>query len=135
MKHVRGVIVEKTNILLIHRIKANEEYFIFPGGCMEANENENQTLAREIREETNLSVITAELFCRYHNEHSNEDEAYYLVTEFSGTVTLGFPEKGRHCSGNQYYLEWHAIGTLDKLPLLPAAMKRLLLSGMQRYIA
>jgi ADP-ribose pyrophosphatase YjhB (NUDIX family) len=123
MKHVRGIIIDNKNILLVHRIKDNKEYYTIPGGTVETNENELQALKREIKEETNLEITKSTVFINHYNEYFQEEETYYLITHFIGTASLGSPEKERHCKINQYYLEWHKIENLKDIPLLPELIK------------
>ena len=33
-----GILIENGKVLLIHRIKDNDEYYVFPGGGIETNE-------------------------------------------------------------------------------------------------
>ncbi|MDP2808141.1 MAG: NUDIX domain-containing protein [bacterium] len=132
MKHVRGIIIDKKSILLVHRIKDNKEYFTIPGGTVETNENELQALKREIKEETNLEIITSALFINHYNEYFQEEETYYLITRFTGTPSLGSPEKERHCKINQYCLEWHKIENLKDIPLLPDLIKNKILLKTNR---
>jgi len=53
-KRVSAIIIKKEKILLIHRIKPGTEYFVLPGGSVEASENNRDALLREVKEETGL---------------------------------------------------------------------------------
>ena len=104
---VTGIIIKDGKILLIRRIKDGEEYFVFPGGNMEEGEKEEETLAREIKEELNLDVINYQKVFQIINR--GVEEVYYLATEFKGNVELGGPEKERMSEQNQYYPEWFGL--------------------------
>lgn len=52
---VRGIIIKDGKVAMIHSQKYN--YYKFPGGGMEKNEDHISTLLREVKEEAGLSVI------------------------------------------------------------------------------
>lgn len=52
---VRGIIIKDGKVAMIHSQKYN--YYKFPGGGMEKNEDQISTLLREVKEEAGLSVI------------------------------------------------------------------------------
>ena len=52
----RALILDNDKVLLIHRFKDGREYFVLPGGHIEDGETEEETLIREIKEETNLDA-------------------------------------------------------------------------------
>ena len=45
-KTARGVIIKNNKILLIHRLKKGEEYFVLPGGGIEDGETPEATIKR-----------------------------------------------------------------------------------------
>ena len=51
----RRILIENSKILLIHRIKDNQEYYVVPGGGIEDGENYIKTVIRELKEE--LAII------------------------------------------------------------------------------
>ena len=52
---VRGIILRDGKIAMVHSLKY--DYYKFPGGGMEAGENQVETLIRETLEETGLQVL------------------------------------------------------------------------------
>lgn len=52
---VRGIILRDGRVAMVHSLKYN--YYKFPGGGMEAGESPEQTLLREVAEESGLQVI------------------------------------------------------------------------------
>ena len=54
---VRGIILKEGKIALVHSLKY--DYYKFPGGGCEKNENHHATLIREVKEETGLVVISS----------------------------------------------------------------------------
>ena len=43
-------------LLLIHRIKDDREYWVFPGGSIEMGESKESAIIREVYEETSLTA-------------------------------------------------------------------------------
>ena len=56
---VRGIILKEGKIALVHSLKY--DYYKFPGGGCEKNENHHATLIREVKEETGLVVISSSI--------------------------------------------------------------------------
>ncbi len=54
-KRAVAIIIRDGKILLIHRIKNGQEYFVFPGGGIIEHENAEDAVVREIKEELILS--------------------------------------------------------------------------------
>lgn len=63
---VRGIIIKNGKIAMVHSIKYN--YYKFPGGGIEGNENKIETLIREVREESGL-IVKADTIKEYGNVH------------------------------------------------------------------
>lgn len=51
-----GIIIKNNQILLMHRRKNDQEYWVIPGGHVEGGETPEQTVQREIKEELSLEV-------------------------------------------------------------------------------
>ena len=52
---VRGIIIRDGKVGMVHSLKYN--YYKFPGGGMESGEEQRETLIREVREESGLTVV------------------------------------------------------------------------------
>ncbi|MBI5220694.1 MAG: NUDIX domain-containing protein [Candidatus Liptonbacteria bacterium] len=112
----RAVIIKGGEILLVRRIKNGEEYFVFPGGGAEGDEDPVQTLIREVREELGLSIYSPRFLFRLEQE--DEPSCFFLVTKFSGEPVIGGEEKERMTPDNQYHVAWLPIGRALALPSL-----------------
>jgi ADP-ribose pyrophosphatase YjhB (NUDIX family) len=61
----------------------------FPGGCNKLQENPVETLAREIRGETGLSPVNADLIFKEEKISSNRQpfcRMFYLVNSYTGNI-------------------------------------------------
>ena len=68
---VKALIIKDNQFLAIHKCNATGDFFDLPGGKMKANESSEETLRREVKEETNLSIASLKLLdtWQYVNEH------------------------------------------------------------------
>lgn len=53
---VRGIVKIDGKLLLLHRIKNGEEYWVVPGGGVEDGESYEETVVREMQEEVGIQV-------------------------------------------------------------------------------
>jgi 8-oxo-dGTP diphosphatase len=51
-----GILILNNKVLLIHRIKDKEEFYVFPGGGLEINETPTQAVIREWKEELQCDI-------------------------------------------------------------------------------
>jgi len=122
-KRVAAVIIKDNKILLMRRIKEGQEYFVFPGGGIEENESVEDAIIREVKEELSLDAKIDKLL--FEIENRGQEEFYFLIKEFSGTLKLGGPEKERMNENNQYYPEWMDLDTASNLSnLYPEEARR-----------
>lgn len=112
-KRVSAVIISGNKILLIRRVKPGREYYTFPGGGVEDNENEKHAMWREIKEELSVDAKVGKLF--FEIENQGRKEFYFLIDEWLGTPKLGGPEKERMNEENRYHLEWVELSSLKSM--------------------
>ena len=96
---VKGLIVKGHEFLALHKVSSRCEYFDLPGGKMKLNESAEETLRREILEETSLLVRPIHLL--QHWDFINDDYlimgVIYLCEILEGEITL---------SNEHDYYEW-----------------------------
>ena len=93
MTAAMGIVYDKEKGLLLERRSDNGEWCV-PGGGLELGEDQVAGLRREVKEETNLDIVSPEFFtvrANVHMVYPNLDEVYYtdivyIVTEFSGEL-------------------------------------------------
>lgn len=103
-KRVGAVIRRGDEVLLIHRHKNGEEYWVLPGGGVEDEEALEEALRREVMEETSLEVISFELLGEHDGDMS--ERHYFFEIVAPGNPVLGGPEKEKMDENNIYILEW-----------------------------
>ena len=57
---VSAIIVQDSKIVLIHRKKDGQEYWVLPGGHVEDGESPEAALTREVKEETEEDKVFSE---------------------------------------------------------------------------
>ena len=117
-KAVRGIIIKDDNIVLIHRIKEDKEYYVYPGGGIEKNETNEQCINREIKQELGIDVKILKYL--YRLEEEKDIEYYYLCDYSSGELGTGkgpeFTDE-EYINNGKYIPEIHKIKEIAKLDL------------------
>ena len=106
---IDAVILRNNKVLLIKRRNSPfKGMWALPGGYVEFNENANETIKREVKEETNLDVVTSELSDVYTDPKRDPRSTISLAYVVKAT---GNTKPGDDASE----VEWFK---LDKLPKL-----------------
>lgn len=122
-KRVGAVIRKGDEVLLIHRHKNGEEYWVLPGGGVEDEETLEEALRREVMEETSLAITSFELI-RECPGYEGRCHYFYEVKTDDIEPELGGPEKGNMDATNIYILEWVNRNLARKLEnLFPEEIK------------
>lgn len=121
----RVIIFNQGKILLIHRIKSGQEYYVLPGGSIEKGETPRQTAIREIKEETNFEIELDTPLWKIKEKVDREIKLgyYFVAKKFTGNLRLGGPELQRQSNSNQYLLEWIPVTQLKAYLLYPQGLK------------
>ncbi len=123
-----AIIIKDGLILLIHRFRNGNEFYVLPGGGVEKGETIEEAVIREIKEETNLVANEYIKKWDYFNDRDKRMHHFYLITDFSGELKLGGEEAIENCKENNYILEWHNLTELSNLPIKPDFIKEKLMS-------
>lgn len=133
---VRAIIVQGGKVLLIHRIKEDDEYWVFPGGGVEkVDKSPEDALGRECVEELGIEVKVGELFISNQIELQGKErrEIFFFCEQISGVLGTGTgPEyqHGSNCSG-AYSLEWVELARLSLLDVRPKDISQKLLKEVE----
>ena len=126
-----GVILynpQTKQILLIHRWKNGEEYFVIPGGGAESGETAVQAAQREIQEELGWSLSEKQLQPAFSFRNGQLLEIYFHATiSHTSVPMIQGVEALRSHAQNIYQPEWLDIEAIRGLNIQPAGLKNLLL--------
>lgn len=126
-----GVILfnpQTKQILLIHRWKNGEEYFVIPGGRAESGETAVQAAQREIQEELGWSLSEKQLQQGFTFRNGQRLEIYFHATIGHTSVPMIQGEEAlRSHAQNLYQPEWLDIEAIRGLNLRPVGLKNHLL--------
>lgn len=118
-----AIILKDNKLLMMHRIKDGYEYYVFVGGHRQVGEAAEDTLKREIMEESSLNVKNVKLVFEFKDYARDNYDFYYVCEWESGEPKLGGEEKKKNSKENYYNLEWIGIDTFETLNVLPAFAK------------
>jgi 8-oxo-dGTP diphosphatase len=130
---VAGMVIHKDHILLMFRRNKGKEYFTFPGGGIEAKENLEQAVVRELWEETSVNVKPERILYDIDWDHTSHQK-FFLCLYLAGEPKLGdFVEKDvMKKDKNQYYdPRWIRLTDLPQLLLYPLEIKEWLLQDLK----
>ncbi len=132
---VRGIIIHKDDnkysALLMHRIKNGNEYWVLPGGWIEAGEDCMQAFQREMEEEIGSDITLANIQHVMTTQSVQNDvvnvQHVYQCDYVSGTIGSGtgpeFTERLSH--DNFYQIEVVSREDIKNINLVPAEIQTL----------
>jgi ADP-ribose pyrophosphatase YjhB (NUDIX family) len=132
----RAIIIENGNLLVMHRNKYGSEYFTLVGGRETDGEAIEQTLAREIREETGLQVTKAKLlFVEEHPAPYNEQ--YIFLCEVAPHNPVALEGTSEEANMNKYDMnihrpQWVNARSFANLPFRTPALQEAILRGLKK---
>ena len=123
----KGVILKNDQVLLIKNKSQYDEWYTLPGGGQNHKENLHDSLAREILEETGLTVEIGPLFAIREYIGANHEFAEYdqelhavefmfLCKVLSDNLQISIPDS------HQVSVDWINISNLESVNLYPKAI-------------
>ena len=86
---VSATIIKDNNLLLIHRVKADRDYFVLPGGSPEGEETLEAAIVREVKEETGFDGMVREKLEEIYDEVNKKMNHLFRVEIVGGELCLG----------------------------------------------
>lgn len=129
----RGFVVKDNRILVMYRKKNGEEYYVFPGGHMRSGEQPEDTVIREIEEETTVKCTIqkkAYEITDYAKTSKPQIEYYFVCNYVNGTPKLSGEESRRSTQDNFYQPMWIELAQLSNLLLYTAQAKEWVISNL-----
>jgi 8-oxo-dGTP pyrophosphatase MutT (NUDIX family) len=77
---IAGIIIKNKKLLMVR--KYNEPHFIMPGGRVLEGETKEQTLARELKEELNVELVSMKLFKTWEAPHFKDKNKIVKMETF-----------------------------------------------------
>jgi 8-oxo-dGTP diphosphatase len=139
-KAARAIIIHQNKMLVMHRNKYGSKYFTLVGGGATDEETLEQTLAREVMEETGLQVVNHQLvFFEEHPAPHNEQYIYLCEVESYGDVAVqdeseeGFMNRFDANIHTPMWIELHTFPGLEfRTPQLQIAISHALKKGFPK---
>lgn len=121
----RGLVIKDGKILLMYREKNGKQYFSVPGGKLEEGETPEQTVVRELLEETCLNVKPIKFLGKFEHIDKEYEHNLFLCEYVSGEVKLGDSVEMEimHDNPTNYFRpEWVEINRVLNLNIKPESM-------------
>lgn len=120
---VGALIFDGDSILLVQRGKEPLlGYWSLPGGAVETGERLEAAIAREVLEETGLTVEVgpmAEVFERLIPDAEGRTEYHYVLLDYLCRITAGTPRPGDDSSA----VGWFHLSELRQLRITPGTLE------------
>ena len=129
-----GLLFKANKILLIRRIKDSKEFWVIPGGGVEAGENFEEAIKREMFEEASVEVEIKEKALEFESTFvKGAKEVYFILSLVAGEPKLNLegPEAIRMLQSNQenfYELIWVPLSEISNYLLYPEEVKQYLIN-------
>lgn len=130
---VRGIIKKEDGIILIHRIKRKKdgtyrEYYVVPGGKIEKNETEEETVIREVKEEVGIIIKPFKKMFEYNSDYDNSIQKFYLCEYIKGEIGTGNgPELNNKLEDEVFEIVIIKKNEIANINLVPEEIKDIIL--------
>lgn len=114
---IAGIYARGGKILLVKHRKAGREYYLLPGGGQETGESATEALAREWKEELNLTVKVGKfLFCGesvpLEQRRTQVFQMVFQIDSIEGNIEV-------HHEGALAGYDWVPINRIDEIAFFP----------------
>jgi ADP-ribose pyrophosphatase YjhB (NUDIX family) len=135
-KAARAIIVNGGRTLVMHRNKHGSQYFTLVGGRANDDETPEQTVKREVLEETGLKV-TSSRFVFYEDHPAPYNEQYIYLCEVSNAEEMAiqeYSEEGRmnRLGANIHTPMWVEIAAFGRLPFRTPQLQAAIIEGFKK---
>lgn len=132
---VRAIITYNDKLLLMLRKKHGEEYYTLVGGQVAEGEDLEKALAREVFEETGLTISAPKLVFIQNFQEPYSSQLSYTCdpgpNPGSAAIQQGSEEDELNKSGdNMHYLQWVDISKFDELEFRTSALQSAIAKGL-----
>ena len=114
-----AVIVHNGSLLLVHRIKDGNEYYVFPGGGIEAGETPEEAVVRELREEAGITAAVVKRLGELPLPDIGQHMHLLQCSVGEAGQSAVWQEGHKQTDANFYELAWVPVQELGSLPLRP----------------
>jgi len=126
---VGALVIRDGKILLVKRgVDPNKGLWAIPGGTLKLGESMREGAAREILEETGVTIAVGEcvyLFDLIERDESGRVKFHFVVVDFSAIYVSGDAQGGDDAEE----AGWFAPEEMNDLPVSPYTLKALLATG------
>jgi ADP-ribose pyrophosphatase YjhB (NUDIX family) len=134
----RALVFKEDNLLLIKVTENNYTHFVIPGGKKEPIEVLEETVIREVLEETNINVVNPRKLgvVSYTVADTEKVHTLFLCEFVSGNPILReSPEMKRMREDPTFVFQpmWVPLSQVGSLELTPKAMKELFVNSIERF--
>ena len=125
-----GIVIHNDQILIMRRVRNGQDYYVLPGGGVDLGETVQQSIVREIFEETNQRVTVDHIL--YHLDFIDDSDQYFGLCRWvgGGEVKLNGEEAERFAEDNQYHPQWMPLADLARVKFLPSNVRDWLLADL-----
>jgi len=118
------LMIKSDSILMIHCFRDGNEYYVLPGGGVEAGETPELATLRELKEETSILGKIEQRVADFTDKEGRNHQIF-LCTRIAGEPKLSddSPEKMKQTKTNTYEPKWVEIDSLPSLVIWPEGTK------------
>ena len=130
-----AVVIIHDNKILVHK-NENSDHYALIGGRVAIGENSEDTVKREVKEETGKDIDIIGYFSTVENFFEMNGKKYHEImfvhrAEFTNDEDKKLTETIKNNEGKDYlHYEWLDINEIDKYNLRPKAIKGILKDGI-----